>query len=352
MPLIKRKDSPQYWYSFYIEGVRYRGSTGTSDRNLAQAIESKTYEREFLKVKFGKKEDILLRHAFGKYWVEHASNQKWKGTVSGFIKNMEACWGLDIYLSDITNQMLGKLVLHLKKKGLSGASINRHIACFRKIHTLARTIWEVNVSELNFGLHRQQEADCRVRYLTKPEIDLLLKSASPHLRPIILFALYTGARRSNILNLQWRDVDMASKRIVFKVKSSRPGGKHHQVDMVSDCYKLLAELKIKANSPYVFGWNGKKVDDVKTAFKAACRRAQISDFRFHDLRHTCASWLVQGGTPIEIVKEILGHEDISTTLKYAHHRKQQKIAALEKTFKSRISHAGMDTKLKLASSNG
>lgn len=352
MPLSKRSEI--YQYSFSIEGVRYRGTTGTRDRRLAQLEENRLYKEKFLEAKLGKKKEITLGQALGRYWLEHASTQRWAATVDGFIRNMQSIWNTEILLSDIDNSKIADFITALKKKGLKAATINRHMEAFRKMYKLAANNWLYNVSPLDFGIHRQKEPDCRVRYLTVLEANRLIDEAAPHLKPIIKLALFTGLRHGNIINLQWKNVDLVGRRINIKVKSKLPGGKYHQVDMVEDCYRMLLKLQNEHREindrvdydQYVFLYKDKPLTRIKRGFKSACRRAKIEDFRFHDLRHTCASWLVQGNTPIEIVKDILGHSDISTTLKYAHHNQARKLEALESVFKTHLGRT-----LKIAGEN-
>jgi integrase len=129
-------------------------------------------------------------------------------------------------------------------------------------------------------------------------------------------ALNTGMRRGEILNLKWSDINMRTGTIIIR-KS-----KNNEVRMIpiNDTLKQsLEQIGPQQSNEYVFGnGNGKPYVTIKTGFKAAVRRAGITDFRFHDLRHTFASHLIMSGVDIKSVQELLGHKDIRMTIRYSH----------------------------------
>ena len=98
-------------------------------------------------------------------------------------------------------------------------------------------------------------------------------------------------------------------------------------------------------SPWVFcNEKGERIQDVKTSFRTACRKAGIKDFRIHDLRHTCAAWLVSSGVPMSEVRDLLGHSSITVTERYAHLAPENIRAAVNKLedIESRFGHVGHD----------
>ena len=137
------------------------------------------------------------------------------------------------------------------------------------------------------------------------------------MRQAIEFSLLTGVRLSNCVNLDWSQVDMTARTLTFKVKSNKPGGKPHQLPMSEQLFILLANMDPQ-DKGRVFLYRGKPIVKFRTAWKAALRRAEIDDFRWHDLRHMAATWMVNSGVPLDVVQEALGHEDIQTTQRYAH----------------------------------
>ena len=119
------------------------------------------------------------------------------------------------------------------------------------------------------------------------------------------------------MNLDWSQVDMAGRTITFRVKSAKPGGKPHTIPMSEPLLVLLSNLGPKEYGP-VFTFQGRAITNWNRAWRTAKKNAGIRDFRWHDLRHTAASWMVNEGVPLDVVQDILGHEDISTTRRYAH----------------------------------
>ncbi len=159
----------------------------------------------------------------------------------------------------------------------------------------------------------------------------------------ILFALYTGARKANVLSCRHEQVDMARGKITFRVKSKLPGGKYHEIDIADGLAELLVTRlgHEPGKKGYIFrDHKGKHryVKDNKKAWKSAKDAAGIDNFRWHDLRHTCASWLRQRGVPLEIIQQILGHANISTTAKYIHHKEDAKANALNLGITSQLRH--------------
>ncbi|HEX6960011.1 MAG TPA: site-specific integrase [Ferrovibrio sp.] len=231
------------------------------------------------------------------------------------------------------------------KRLISNSSVNRELQLLRAVVYRAKIHLEAEVGTVNWKELKLREPDHRTRYLSNDEAARLIAAASPHLQPIIEFALLTGARAANIIGLDWSQVDLPNRRITFKIKSKKQGGKNHILPITDDLAALLRKQGPAEKGP-VFTYEGAAVKSVKTAFRAACRRAEIKDFRFHDLRHTAGSWMVQSGIPLEIVKEVLGHEVIQTTMRYAHHDTEAKDRALA-TLASRMRHADSHQKTKL-----
>jgi integrase len=135
-------------------------------------------------------------------------------------------------------------------------------------------------------------------------------------------------RRIEILSLNWRDVNFAKSFILIE---NSKNGKARKVPMNDFVYRTLKEIP-RLSSEHVFfnPETNDHVKDVKTAFHAACRRAEIKGLRLHDLRHTAASWMIAAGADLVTVKEILGHSSILMTMRYAHATPENKRLAVEK----------------------
>jgi integrase len=157
----------------------------------------------------------------------------------------------------------------------------------------------------------------RTRFLTEPEIGNLLKECPNHLRPIVEVAMLTGMRRGELLSLKW---DQIKHGAIHLDGSMTKSGKGRKIQISDRLEMVLKELRRENHlkSPYVFNYQGKRLQEVKRSFQGACRRAGIEDFRFHDLRHTFASRLVMRGASLKAVQELLGHADLSMTMRYSH----------------------------------
>ncbi|MBN1293471.1 MAG: site-specific integrase [Candidatus Latescibacteria bacterium] len=158
------------------------------------------------------------------------------------------------------------------------------------------------------------------RYLTKEEAERLLTVSPPYLKEIIIFALGTGVRKSEMFNLMWDDVVINE---VFKygaITVMGKGNKRRTIRMNKTVYNLLNKKMKEKDSIYVFPSmkTYKNLTHVKRSFATALKKAGIENFRFHDLRHTAASWMVQSGVDLYSVQKILGHSSIRSTQRYAH----------------------------------
>ena len=166
------------------------------------------------------------------------------------------------------------------------------------------------------NVKKLKEPPGRVRYLSQEEINRLLRVSAPHLKPIIITALTTGMRLSEILNLKWEEVNLKRKTIVLRKT------KNNEVRLIpinGFLFKTLTNLPSLGKSKWLFpGEDGKPMGSVKTAFKTALKRAGIKNFRFHDLRHTFAAYLVMNGANLRTVQLLLGHKDIKMTMRYSH----------------------------------
>ena len=162
----------------------------------------------------------------------------------------------------------------------------------------------------------------RRRFLDESEIKKLLDacraSRNPYLAVIVTIALNTGMRKAEILGLEWDRIDVSSARItLYETKSGKPRG----IPFNRAVYDVLIALEPKADrrAGRLFARrDGSAWGQIRTAFATALKKAGITDFRFHDLRHTAASHMVMRGASLKEVQEVLGHHDFKMTLRYAH----------------------------------
>ena len=143
--------------------------------------------------------------------------------------------------------------------------------------------------------------------------DLPLGSYGDHLTPVVLLAMNTGLRRGELLSLTWADVDLEGRMLTIRAENAKSGRQRH-VPLNTEGQAVLAQWGSQ------MGRVGRVFDvaDVKTAWGGLLDSACISGFRFHDLRHHFASKLVRAGVDLNTVRELLGHADITMTLRYSH----------------------------------
>ena len=168
---------------------------------------------------------------------------------------------------------------------------------------------------------RLREPKDRVRYLTPDEEQRLLAQCRPALRALVEVALHTGIRRGALLGLRWRDVDFASSTVTVPEDLSKSRDPYH-VAMNTRVLEVLRSLRpagLASPEAFIFGKrDGSQRRSVRNAFAAACSRAKLEAFRFHDLRHTSASRIVQNGGTLFDAAQHLGHRMLAMMQRYAH----------------------------------
>ena len=168
----------------------------------------------------------------------------------------------------------------------------------------------------------------KIRYLTKSEEEKLFNAIDelyPHIKPIIICALQTGMRKSEIFNLQWANINYDYNYIeLLETKS----GKARKIPISDKLNKVFSKQSKNYNYVFTNLDTGLPYKDIHKSFNAVLKKANIKNFRFHDLRHTVATRLVEQGVPLPVVQEILGHSKIETTMRYAHAIPEQKINAI------------------------
>ena len=204
---------------------------------------------------------------------------------------------------------------HASKGGTSPVNADRELALLRHMFSCALE-WKMLRENPARGIRLFKRKNRRLRYLTREEINLLLKNLCGVVRLIVLTALHTGMRRGELLALKWTDIDWLAGSIHVR-KSKNGEDRFVPIDSV-----LAAELKSwhrLKRSEFVFAWSdGRAVRDFRETFNSALSKSKIADFRFHDLRHTFASHFMMNGGDLFTLKEILGHKTILMTQRYAH----------------------------------
>jgi integrase len=159
----------------------------------------------------------------------------------------------------------------------------------------------------------------------------LLAYCGPQLRPLVITALHTGFRASELRSLTWSDVDFRRRMITVRAGYAKNGGARHvpMNQLLTDTLKSVKLANYQVDRVFC-NREGVPYRSFRSAFERAVRKVEIVDFTFHDLRHTFASRLVMAGVDLPTVKELLGHRDISMTMRYTHLSSDHKQAAVGK----------------------
>lgn len=193
------------------------------------------------------------------------------------------------------------------------------LALMKKAFNLACREWEWTKDNPVCRVSMERENNTRDRWLTREEEARLLAAAAPWLQDVIVFAIHTGMRCGEILNLTWAGVDLHRRTAtVFKSKN----GERRTIPLSHTLVQALQARGRRIDSELVFtSAAGTPLDapNLRRSFRLALKHGQVSDFRFHDLRHTCATRMVQAGVDLYKVQRILGHKSPMMTQRYAHH---------------------------------
>ena len=330
MSVYKPQGSPYFYWEFQFKGHRFYGRTGTTNREEAKAIEAVERSKVVRGEHFGTKDEMTVDIALGRYFTEVAASQTTADTTLYQFANLGRLLGADTLLSRISDKAVSALVARRRgepsRNGglLANSSVNREIELLRRMMYRARDVWGAAIGTVNWKAQKLKEPPPRERTLREDEETRLIDAAADHLKPAIRFSLLTGLRLGNTVNLDWSEVDLQRREMSLTVKGDKP-----LVLPITDAMLVLLANQGPHEHGPVFTYKGRAIKTWKTAWKGAKRRAGITDFRWHDLRHTVGSRMVACGEDISVVQEVFGHSDISTTRRYVHHKQDAKRRALE-----------------------
>jgi len=312
MSLFKRKDSSCWWVKVVIDGRKIQRSTGTDDKIKAQEFHDRLKAQMWEQQRLGVKPERSWKDAVIR-WISETSE---KATHEEDKRKL--LW-LHAYLGD---KMLNEITLDVidgikaaKLKEAAKATTNRYLALVRSILIRARDEWEWIDKAPKVRLFK--ETASRERSLTKEQAGKLLDELPDHQRDVVLFALATGLRQSNVLRLEWSQINLEQRHAWIhgaQSKNRRPIA----IPLNDAAYAVLVRQTGK-HPTRVFTFKGKPLNSANTrAWTKALARAEITDFRWHDLRHTWATWQRQAGTPTHELQRLGGWRTGAMVERYAH----------------------------------
>jgi len=217
-------------------------------------------------------------------------------------------------LQEIDREFINNLAM-LKAQTAKPATVNRYLALIRAILRKAAHEWQWIEKPPHVRL--VHEPTRRVRWLKPDQAKRLLDELPEHQRFPMIFALSTGLRASNILGLTWDQIDL-KRRVCWFFGDQTKNGEDITVSLNDNAMAVLYARR-GVHSKWVFTYKGMPLQRLTTrAWYKALKRANIENFRWHDLRHTWASWLVQEGCPLYALQEMGGWKSASMVRRYAH----------------------------------
>lgn len=319
--IYQRKDRPGWWAS-WIDASGKRRQRKLEAHTLQQA-------RALLNAEKARVEKtVTLGYAppsaetFGAVAKRFLKHQKARLTPAAYVredgimeKHLKPFFGEGLRLAALRRVDVQRYVTH-RSGEVSPASLTKELNVLKHMLSLA-VEWELIPANPAHGVKSPKAPAGRVRYLQPGELRAVLEACPEWLRPIAGLAVSTGMRRGEVLGLRWLDVDFKGGRIMLPQTKNGDG---RIVYLNALARQALASVESEKAAPTDFVFAGEPVtpENVSLAFLRACRSVNISDFRFHDLRHTAASWMRMKGADIHTVALILGHKDLRMAARYQH----------------------------------
>ena len=315
MSLFKRKDSPNWWVKISHNGRRIQQSTGTNDQAKAREYHDKLKASLWDQERLGIKPKRTWNEAVVRYLAETMDKSQ------GALDDDKTCFRWvhpyfnGVELTAINRDLLDRVHAKRLADGVAAGTVNRTMGIIRKVLRRAAIEWEWldRVPKVRM----LPEPKRRIRWLTKDEAARLIAVCSERLAAMVRISLETGLRRANVTGLEWSQIDL-ERRTAWIHPDQAKARKAIAVPLSVAAVEVLRK-QVGKHPRLVFSYAGRRIRQVSTkAWYAALDRAGIEDFRWHDLRHTWASWHVQAGTPLHVLQELGGWESVEMVQKYAH----------------------------------
>ena len=334
MSLFKRSTSPYWYYRLYPPGGgrTIQGSTGTTDKKQAQEFHDRLKADLWNQAKLGQKPQYTWNDAVVRF-VSERRNVSSLETIKIHLRWLDPHLS-GIVLADIDRATIDRITAEKKAeevmvktrtglmstgKKVSPGTVNKVLGVLRSVLNAAVS-WEwidraPKVSVLPVTTKR-------VRWITQEQAKRLVAALPSHLADMALFSLETGLRRANVTGLKWSQVDLVRKMAWIHPDEAK-ARKAIPVPLSEAAVTVLRRQRFAVRDPefldFVFVFHGKPVYQTTTqAWRKALQKAGIKDFRWHDLRHTWASWHVQRGTPLHVLQALGGWESVEMVQRYAH----------------------------------
>jgi integrase len=315
-----------WWIQYFEHGRRHREKIGPRALAIAVREKRRTEIREGRYFPNLRRRTVLLDDLVAEYraWAKREGRAIIKGDqcYSRLLGEFGGKRADNISLADI------EAFKHKLAERLSVATVNRNLALLRAIFNRALVHDRIERSPMK-GVKFERENNMRRRFLLDDEEPRLMAALPVRLRPLAAVALHTGMRLGELLNLCWKDVDFAAATILVREAKAGEGRVAWMSPVASETLKALRQKQIRDGAAggditamrerYLFQEaRGAARTNLWRYWRAALLKAGINDLRFHDLRHTFGSRLVNQDVPLYTVKELLGHKTLKMTERYSH----------------------------------
>lgn len=328
MSAYKRKN--KYWVGFRFNHERHRYPSPDNTLAGAKVYEASLRSRlargeSLITITKEKVEEIITFKEFAKTWLEvYVKNNNSLSEK----QHKEGCLRLYLVpyfgkypLDQIGNLDIENFKAKMMKTKLSEDSINHFLST---LSTCLKTAVEWDIIKTIPRIKRLKVPPKKFDYLTEDEADKILAQSEGLIKEMIFFALKTGVRFGELIALDWDDIDFQEKQITIRrsivrgVMGTTKSNKIRYIPLISSVADMLNK-RYKSHG-FVFIRHGTHFSQHYSCKKLyqACRKAGVRKIGWHKLRHTFASHLAQNGVAIQAIKELLGHSDITTTMRYAH----------------------------------
>jgi integrase len=315
MSLYRRKDSPFWWVKLPPirgESGPLQASTGTADRRKATEFCDRLKAKRWDQEKLGTKPRHTWEEAVLKF-LEETTHKRTHDRDKSILRWLDSLLG-GKHLDEIDRALIDH-VKATRAKLATESTANRYLAVIRTVLRKACHEWEWVERVPKVTLYREKEG--RIRSLTQEELGRLLDNLPAHLSDMALFSVATGLRQGNVRLLGWAEVNL-ELRHAWITPDKHKNGRPHAVPLNEVALSVI-QKQIGKHPTHVFTYQGHPIANVSTkAWWKALERSGIENFRWHDLRHTFATWHRQAGTPTHELQRLGGWKTLSMVERYAH----------------------------------
>lgn len=326
MSVSKDKKTGYYQYEFMYKGVRYH-------RRFKGAKYDEVIGYEAIAISELRKSGYDITQERHNYMLSEIIEDFKTYADNNYTRPEEAKFYVDNFYKLIGNKLAEKVDINdfekyrnIRLKSVTASSVNREMDNIRRCFSLAKSNKKIRVNPCD-DLKKLRIKNPTKRFLTKQEEKKLLKAANPIMKAIIIVAIYTGMRTSEIKNLKWSDVFLSKN---YLIALNTKNGKPRKLLITKQMKEELIKLPHLGEYVFTNPITKKPYTEFKSTFSETVKRAKIPHITFHELRHTTASRLNELGVDLITIQEYLDHADARTTQKYIHKPKKNILDAVKK----------------------